>query len=480
MPTRLVDLSSTDTLRIIKTEDSSSSKPYMTLSHQWGDNLEFKLTNSNLEEMQQGFSPSLLPRTLADAISVCKQFSINYIWIDNLCILQDSPHDFEHEADSMDKIYGNAMCNISATAARDGHQDLFTERPIRSLEVCEVMIQWRNRPRERYVILDRLIWTDGVARAPANRRGWIVQERLLARRVLHFGSRQLFWECRNLEACETWPKGLPTMVHTDDNGFKSYENQINGKFRNPMDDLWEYRAWNKVLYTYTGSKLSFPKDKLIALAGVASRMQKAMEGDYLAGLWRPYFTSDLLWRTKNCGEHSVRAHPYRAPSWSWASVDVEITRHVPFRNDMKPMCTIFEVEVEPLTDNVFGQILSGFIRIQATLYTSTRLRSAQFIHKADDTSMVAMDINPASLDTDNLYLCILDTTSLLRHKNPALRGLVLEPTDAAKGEFRRVGYFHVAERRVFRLLDEVDIDQESQYPSRFYDEARRQHMFTIV
>jgi hypothetical protein len=457
LPTRLVDVSSTDTVRVVVTDNTEVYKPYMTLSHVWGTNLKFKLKRDNLEELQKGFLTSLLPRTLADAVLVCKYFGVDYIWIDNLCILQDTPEDFEREADSMDKIYGNARCNISATACIDGSHGLFPERTVRSLNVNEVSINWRNRPEDEYVILDRSIWTEGVAHAPANRRAWIVQERLLARRVLHFGSRQLFWECHELEACETWPNQLPTMVHGDDHGFKAYD------VKQPLsilatDDFPGYREWNKVVSTYTRSQLSFPRDKLVALAGIASRMnsQRIVEGHYLAGLWRAYLPSELLWRIRTPGIYSVRADPYRAPSWSWASVDVEVTRHLPRRSDMRPLCSVIETEVVPLTDNVFGQVVFGRVVMRAKLFTSDKLRCKNYTHEADETSMLAMDIDPASIEAEALYFCLVDESRLLSRDNPAWRGLVLEPTCSMERTFQRVGYFHIAKSRLHDFFNEVD------------------------
>jgi hypothetical protein len=50
---------------------------------------------------------------------------------------------------------------------------------------------------------------------PLLKRGWVIQERILALRTLHFGSSQLFWECRQFQACETYPGGLPSTMHAN-------------------------------------------------------------------------------------------------------------------------------------------------------------------------------------------------------------------------------------------------------------------------
>ena len=68
---------------------------------------------------------------------------------------------------------------------------------------------WRGMTARYYDCIDRELWLREVSQSPLGRRAWVVQERLLAPRVIHFGANQLFWECNGLKACELYPNGLP-------------------------------------------------------------------------------------------------------------------------------------------------------------------------------------------------------------------------------------------------------------------------------
>lgn len=103
---------------------------------------------------------------------------------------------------------------------------------------------------------------------------------------------------------------------------------------------------------YSQRKLTYGKDKLIALSGLAhyyyyeregqsgafyNHRKGEQRGKYAAGLWETDNPSALLWQTQQYPPNMTQAinasplHPpqrppeYRAPSWSWASVDAHIS-----------------------------------------------------------------------------------------------------------------------------------------------------------
>ena len=167
--------------------------------------------------------------------------------------------------------------------------------------------------------------------APLNGRAWVVQERLLSPRVLHYGKDQLLWECHELDACETYPQGLPSIAAIAHTLFKGLDPEVDGrrlrKFSNNKSDpdLDPYHLWAKVVQAYTSSDLSKPGDKLIAIYGIAKRFRSMLNDTYLAGLWLRVLPTQLLWHVDDCsqanGLPAKRPPSYRAPSWSWASVD---------------------------------------------------------------------------------------------------------------------------------------------------------------
>jgi hypothetical protein len=86
----------------------------MTLSHCWGGRSHIKLTMDNTEDFQSNIPCDDLPKTFLEAISVVKHLGIAYLWIDALCIIQDSPSDWACEAAKMPKVYANSFLNIQS------------------------------------------------------------------------------------------------------------------------------------------------------------------------------------------------------------------------------------------------------------------------------------------------------------------------------------------------------------------------------
>jgi Heterokaryon incompatibility protein (HET) len=121
--------------------------------------------------------------------------------------------DWLNESALMDKVYSNSFCNISATGVADSSYGLFATRDPRMLGSVEVDLKLAGlqatETATAYTLVDFLFWQNELSRAHLNRRGWVVQERLLAPRVLHFGQKQLFWECCEMDAAESYPNGLP-------------------------------------------------------------------------------------------------------------------------------------------------------------------------------------------------------------------------------------------------------------------------------
>lgn len=173
------------------------------------------LTRDSYNRFQNGISISTLPKTFQDAIVIARRLAVRYLWIDSLCIIQDDLDlaDWLYEATYMMEMYSNAICNISATGSTSSSQGLFHQRDsgllhINRLDLCLDPALWSEGapPTTNYIVTDFCFWQNKLAKAPLHQRGWVVQERLLAQRVIHFGQDQLFWECQELSACETYPK----------------------------------------------------------------------------------------------------------------------------------------------------------------------------------------------------------------------------------------------------------------------------------
>lgn len=116
----------------------------------------------------------------------------------------------------MYEVHKNSFCNISATASFDGTQGMYRKREARELWENETMLSTEGIPGpepshrvQKCTVIDLKFWEKTVDGAPVNTRAWVLQERLLAPRVVHFCENQIAWECHQKDAAESWPHGLP-------------------------------------------------------------------------------------------------------------------------------------------------------------------------------------------------------------------------------------------------------------------------------
>ena len=121
LPTRVVDVGQADD----STEPSlfvsnGTSGIYVALSHCWGKAQpsmpQLKLTSLNIENMTSIIPIQSMPANFRDAVICTRTLGIRYLWIDSLCILQDSAADWEHESANMDGVYRDAILTIAAYA----------------------------------------------------------------------------------------------------------------------------------------------------------------------------------------------------------------------------------------------------------------------------------------------------------------------------------------------------------------------------
>ncbi|OHE99932.1 hypothetical protein CORC01_04833 [Colletotrichum orchidophilum] len=179
--------------------------------------------------------------------------------------------------------------------------------------------------RNPYWLVDGDIWNDEVENTPLMQRAWVLQERFLAPRVLHFGQRQLAWECNELTALEMFPAGVPSIL-LPQSKFDILSALIGSQSRGEYAKQQFREAWNHVVGQYSRCKLTQKTDKLVAFSGVAKMVEACTGNEYIAGTWKNALIYDLGWyRTGTDSEEwpSITTSD-RAPSWSWMAVDGEI------------------------------------------------------------------------------------------------------------------------------------------------------------
>lgn len=392
-------------------------RQYVTLSYCWGaakrereehgSHQNLRLREDNIDGLHRGFKVSELPLTLQNAIDFASRLAhgIRYIWIDVLCIIQSGDQqnaDWLGQSSEMDQIYGNSFLNISATAAENSDEGMYRWRQPKDLWEKKMKIKLHGIPgiqagKDRFQVCrvtDATFWDRYVLNAPVNKRGWVLQERLMAPRVLHFCKFQVAWECSCFRATESRPETVSSPYI----GSGNIISKTNLKGLLPVPDgeklrcsrlgvfdpdehlgdkRYAYEIWKHVVETYSVTALTVPGDKLIALSGIAKRMNEYIESEYIAGMWKDCLASQLLWRVepifRDNGFHYLCSRPeaYRAPSFSWASVELEQGQHIAYGEitDKDILIKVVEVAIiRPREDNPYGLVKEGcYLRIEGNL-----------------------------------------------------------------------------------------------------------------
>ena len=114
LPSRVIDV---EKICLHETEGRETGN-YVALSYCWGGDQKMKTTKENIASKKISIKLEHLPRTLQDAIQVCRQLAIRYLWIDALCIIQDNDDDKTRELSQMALIYNRATLVVSASRAQ--------------------------------------------------------------------------------------------------------------------------------------------------------------------------------------------------------------------------------------------------------------------------------------------------------------------------------------------------------------------------
>jgi len=366
LPTRLLRLerrSDVFSIRLVNITDRTNNTPYATLSHCWGGHQPIRLLQDNFESFTRNIPFESLPKTFRHAVEIALTLGLSWIWIDSLCIIQDSTEDWLTEAEQMDDVYSHAYVNLAATASTNSTSGMFPKSEA-LWEPWVLQPTWTGLVAETILVYDQNSFVRQVATAPLNTRGWVFQERVLAPRTVHFSQHHIWWTAN--DSPDVYVDSFPTSIHYLLGGWSQTEVML-------PQTLWKIPAhmtfsqvWWTHMKRYTSLNLTQTSDKLIALAGIAKKFAQhhGLQGtDYLAGLWRQNLARELLWRLMKRGSGS-RPRQYRAPSWSWASVDGHVDN--PFSGNERVVTTVVEADVCTVK-GPFGPVKSGFLVLKGPL-----------------------------------------------------------------------------------------------------------------
>jgi hypothetical protein len=361
MPKRMLDIGTMQEHGIRLFDFRETREPYACLSYCWGQT-EFVRTLSNNVEQHRATVPwKVLPLTFQHAIVFLRKLEIRFLWVDSLCIIQDDLQDWEVEASKMASVYQDADLVISATKSSSVHEGLFSDLHPR-FEEHSLSVESTDGHKEKVYFRHSLTHLPGpldqhppgTTPLPLISRGWAFQERLLARRILHFGPEELIWECLEQTQCQCinsdGARVDGTASHFSDTTWGNrallLKNALHIRNLASLDEGERHGFWHRLVEEYSKRHLTRKSDIFPALAGVTQRFQTATKLTSISGLWRETLLFDLLWHVEPHGATNKekfrgiqRSNVCRAPTWSWASVHLPV-QFINTSQGLDPCCTL--------------------------------------------------------------------------------------------------------------------------------------------
>ena len=462
LPTRVIDVGDQfDSEAKIFEPPSATYENYITLSYCWGTKRFTTTTLENINANKQRLDLSSLPQTFQDAIMTTKRLGFRYLWIDALCIIQNSNEDKANEISKMGDIYSNATLTIAVVSASRVGEGFLQTTPRTTVTLpyrCPdgVMGLVQVSTQKEVDLMQESLYT----------RAWCLQENLLSRRLLLYTDTEVIWQCQSI------PMKRPDTNHVayehgdpnlDSSPFRRLPVNIVTPAKTPnmtenaSVDEERYKVWRYLVESYTQRRLTVASDRLPALDGVAQKFRVAWSDEYFAGHWKRQFIPSLSWRRK--WTHETQFLPplseYRAPSWSWASIDHPV--EFDFRYDLgnarglgaKLISCVFDIDSEADDAAI----------IEASMIRPTVITSLDYAHRG----LIYLDDSPRKsskqiVDTfenlsdemlSSLWCMLLGEGQCGSGKMMKTVALLLE--SANDDNFRRIGLYECSVRGTSKL-----------------------------
>lgn len=441
-PTRIIDVgvsaSETQSPRLVDGSQMTHER-FAALSYCWGPERALTLRADTEALLRDGLAVAAFPKTLRDAILVTRGLNLRYLWVDALCIRQDSADDWAREAGCMRDVYKGAVVTIAAAAAAKASDGLFMERP---LVGPYTTLEWRNgdtHPGTVFLRPSSELPDTTLRTSPINARAWTLQEGLLAPSTLWFGKQVLMFECsegqvdeagRRTKSMEQYRSKaamqemvrcqrervvvktlralhfpavvrVPFFTAFDLPPDKSLKNLLWTRRRDRQfflqgllasaegRSLTYYDQWREIIVKYTSRHLTVQADVLPALSGLADEFARVTGDQYVAGMWRGDLIRSLSWHRSALREKLPNGHQadvrrpsgYHAPSWSWASIYGKSTSFGQVNGSEEHSrvtrpAKIVDVTTTPSTSDPYGRVSSGILVLEALMLDITDPRKS--------------------------------------------------------------------------------------------------------
>ncbi len=414
LPTRVLDLGKDNNgsieVRLCETIPGQLDK-YVALSYCWGKSGNITTTKKTLKGRRNGISWNLMPQSFRDAAEISRGLGIQYLWIDALCIIQDDASDWEHEAAIMAEVYENAFVTISIDSGFNPLEGIFITRDTSLISTIDTLSSSPSYRRKRSGAVEKLTLPDKGGKLqytiharepiehkdiilprsyydityPLMTRAWALQERILSRRILHFTSAEMLWECKEKMFCEcgsvAWFVNYATGSKTpkidyeiamkaiiDENkALNTSHSTTSPDFENMSPRTPRTtKEWTMLIGGYSNRQLTFESDKLPAISALARRFSLVhtlpLPRTYLAGLWLIDLPWLLCWRASG-RRFEKRPDVYCGPTWSWVATKTPIIWDWRLY-DAESKVHILRAVAEPQgRSNIFGQVKSASVTV---------------------------------------------------------------------------------------------------------------------
>jgi hypothetical protein len=423
--------------------------PYLALSYKWGSHpsRDHVTKNANLLARKLNLAEDELPKTFRHAIHIARRLDVRYLWIDAICIIQDSEfeEDWLRESEKMGSIFANALLTLFAAGSEHSGEGMFNELSTcgekdndQRIITLHTDLPGRNA-RSTLHFVPSGIGSNSLDSRPHRRHGpllsraWCLQEDLLSKCKLYYASDQLYWECDHLAVSEDGladPEFAPRFSASS-----SLRNNVN----EPEPAVHASRHWylHVIEGAYSQRVATKATDRLIAVAGLARRAAYTVKSRYVAGLWENSILDGLLWQIADRKAKVFEA--YCAPSWSWASRGV-LTQWRSLgkgHENIVPDCEFVRAHTDLWSNDVYGGVKSGTLVLRSKVVGVVVEEATDGTQRGISASCegvrgwALLDEKMTLPDTRFLAVPILDDASLLVTKNSRSR------------TYRRVGLWRI-------------------------------------